>query len=157
MSTKPKQSTDILLCVAIDISGSMKESISTESNDVRNRFEAVQRSLYSIAKRAKKRIQERKISGDNVRFDIFSYIFGLNHITHCDLFSLIKLHKDELTEQGNEIELPIRQADPYNDIINILHHFGVNDMNKYRQWAGEILRLDEAQKLRERLRRLYDV
>ena len=130
----------------------MKKSIGSAIGRPSSRFEAVQRSLHSVAGRGKAHIVEHRQQGRNIRFDLFSYVFGLVDESYCDLVALLDLSKENLTSSDSMKTMPVEKTDPYDDIINIMHHFGINNLQKYRCWAGEVLASWEAQALRNRLR-----
>lgn len=94
-----------LVGLAIDLSGSMNQSIQNNSGGHINRLESFRQSLHKLTKDAQQSIRENKAQNIETSIDLFVYGFGLRtkDADVCDLLSLINIgqqviKKDEIEE-----------------------------------------------------------
>jgi hypothetical protein len=88
----------VLLGLAIDLSGSMQESIRNETGGHISRLESVRQSFKELIQEAHKSIRESRAKQIQTSIDIFVYGFGLRSIPVCDLLSLIKASRQIITK-----------------------------------------------------------
>src|SRR6266480_805769 len=88
----------VLLGLAIDLSGSMIESIRNETGGHISRLESVRQSFNELIQEAHKSIRESRAKQIQTSIDIFVYGFGLRSIPVCDLLSLIKASRQIITK-----------------------------------------------------------
>jgi hypothetical protein len=82
---------NILVGVALDLSGSMLSSIENKSSDEQsNKLEALRGNLEQLGKDAKLAIKKRNENNLQTSIDVFIYGFGLRNTAVCDLLSLIE-------------------------------------------------------------------
>ncbi len=79
-----------LVAFAIDVSGSMDQSIRNRTDVDITRLKSLDQSLDNLIKNARESLQESKDRNIETSLDLFAYGFGLRTIHVCDLFSLIK-------------------------------------------------------------------
>ena len=94
------QDIQALVGIAIDLSGSMLQSIQNNAGEEMSRLESVRRALEDMTKNAQKSTRASKATGNRQgNIDIFVYGFGLRtaglHV--CDLLSLIKASRQVIT------------------------------------------------------------
>jgi hypothetical protein len=97
----------MLVGIAIDVSGSMRESMNNNSGGSLSRLESFRRSLNSLAADARRLATEAKQMGAQSIVRLFVYGFGLRNDRVCDLLSLIRVAGDVITQE--EIESLKRQ------------------------------------------------
>ncbi|HYT40974.1 MAG TPA: CHAT domain-containing protein [Methylomirabilota bacterium] len=88
----------VLLGLAIDLSGSMIESIRNETGGHISRLESVRQSFKELIQEAHKSIRESRAKHIQTSLDVFVYGFGLRSISVCDLLSLIKASRQIITQ-----------------------------------------------------------
>lgn len=91
-----------LVGLAIDLSGSMANSIRNNSGGQVSRLESFRQSIERLMTEAKNRIRESHAKQIQTSIDLFAYGFGLRAMTICDLLSLIKIGQHVISKE--EIE-----------------------------------------------------
>lgn len=91
-----------LVGLAIDLSGSMANSIRNNTGGQVSRLESFRQSLERLVTEAKNRVHESRAKQIQTSIDLFAYGFGLRAMTVCDLLSLIKVGQHVITKE--EIE-----------------------------------------------------
>ncbi len=91
-----------LVGLAIDLSGSMANSIRNNTGGQVSRLESFRQSLGRLVTEAKNRVRESRAQQMQTSIDLFAYGFGLRAMTVCDLLSLIKVSQQIITKE--EIE-----------------------------------------------------
>ena len=87
-----------LVAFAIDLSGSMDQSIRNRTDVDMTRLKSLDQSLDDLIKNARESLQESKARNIETSLDLFAYGFGLRTIPVCDLFSLIKAGREIITD-----------------------------------------------------------
>ena len=85
---------DILLGVAIDLSGSMKSSMPNRDSRQISRFDAFQSSLERLISDAEVRLREDVGGTGSERLRSFVYGFGLRIVPHADLLAMLQVMSD---------------------------------------------------------------
>ncbi|HYR07217.1 MAG TPA: TIR domain-containing protein [Longimicrobium sp.] len=117
-----------LVGLAIDVSGSMAESMPRSLGPSSSRIEAVRASLERIAQEAGDAAR-RHSQDDDSAAALFAYGFGLQIGTVCDLLTLMKVAKgvitpDEIEAVKQEVEAEARQKYAgYGDVASTLGRF----------------------------------
>ena len=93
---------EVLLGLAIDLSGSMIESIHNETGGHISRLESVRQSFKELIQDAYKSIRESRAKHIQTSVDVFVYGFGLRTNPVCDLLSLIKASRQVITKEAAE-------------------------------------------------------
>ena len=125
----------ILLGLAVDVSGSMEQSIRNQDDQNDNGFKAFRSSLKDLSKKVKREIEARQKEGIIVSVDVFAQAFGLQEVENCDLLTLI--------EFGQEFaETPKSQSsngfsDPYHKLKDIARENGIPDIDGFSSWIKE--------------------
>lgn len=88
-----------LVGFAIDLSGSMDESIHNQSDVSVSRLNSLDQSFSSLIKNARESIQESRARKIETSLDLFVYGFGLRSMPVCDLLSLIKAGREVITDE----------------------------------------------------------
>lgn len=90
-----------LVAFAIDLSGSMDQSIRNRTEVDMSRLKSLDQSLDDLIKNARESLQESKARNIETSLDLFAYGFGLRTRTLpvCDLFSLIKAGRAIITDE----------------------------------------------------------
>jgi hypothetical protein len=143
----------VLVGFAVDVSGSMQESIRNEKSKKENRFDGFRESLKQLSQEAKKEIEINKEKGSSASIDVFAYAFGLKDLDYCDLLTLIKFGQEmtfNQTKKGNTSQRTY--SDPYGELEDIAKKNGIQDIPGFKTWIMKALpRSEEAQRLAERL------
>lgn len=139
----------ILIGFAIDVSGSMEQSIRNKSRKNESRFESFKESLRTLSKETKREIESCRQEGFDASIIVFAYAFGLKELDHCDLLSLLELDQQMMPNSRGKIQQNF--DNPYQEIAEISKRYGIKDMNKYIKWGQEILSPTEARKLANRM------
>ena len=131
----------ILLGLAVDVSGSMEQSIRNQDDQNDNGFKAFRSSLKDLSKKVKREIEARQKEGIIVSVDVFAQAFGLQEVENCDLLTLI--------EFGQEFaETPKSQSsngfsDPYHKLKDIARENGIPDIDGFSSWIKEAVPYEE--------------
>ncbi len=139
----------VLVGFAVDVSGSMEQSIRNERKKDGSRFESFKDSLRQLSKETKREIETSKQEGFYASITVFAYAFGLKELDYCDLLSLLELDQQMMSSSKGEIEHKFN--DPYQELADISKNYGIKDMEKYTKWGKDILSLKEARQLSNRL------
>lgn len=154
-----------LIGLAIDLSGSMAENIRNNTGGQFSRLEGFCRSLDRLAQEARRAIRESQLREANTSVDIFAYGFGLRDGEVCDLFSLLKLGRQIMSEsrdlqQQRKHQLEERYGS-YNGLGDLLrrYHFhslvdGARDVME--SYARQEVALEICGQVRERLKNTKD-
>ena len=145
-----QSSSHILVGFAIDVSGSMEESIRNNSDENVNRFDSFRDSLKQLSKEAKQAIKIRQKEGTSASIDVFAYAFGLKDVDYCDLLTLVKLGAEITSDDKGEKLSSFGCYNYYEELVSIAKHFGVQDINT--NWIKDTLNESEAENLVKRLR-----
>jgi hypothetical protein len=160
--TQPTNTRDIfkekidrsLIGIAVDVSGSMAESIKNDSNRQMSRLQSFNDALTRLAKRAKETIQQNKTHQIDTTVEVFAYAFGLRSESVCDLLSLLKIGKDIITPREIE-EMKQRyisemrsKYDSYSGLGNLAIQFGFGDFAKK---AENIVRQSAEEEIRRKI------
>lgn len=135
----------ILVGFAVDVSGSMSQSIRNESRKDVNRFESFKDALRKLSRKTREKIDSCRKEGFKASVDVFAYVFGLRIFPNCDFLSLIHLRKknakkSDLNFSGN--------SNPYRELVNIAIKNGIEDMEGFEGWIKDVLdTTDEAIRL----------
>ena len=89
----------VLLGLAIDLSGSMVQSIRNETGGHISRLASVRHSFNELIQDAYKSIRESRTKQIQTSIDVFVYGFGLRTNPVCDLLSLIRASRQVITKQ----------------------------------------------------------
>lgn len=87
-----------LVGFAIDLSGSMEQSIRNRTDVDMSRLKSLDQSLDDLIKNARESILESRARNIETSLDLFAYGFGLRTIPVCDLFSLLKAARAIITD-----------------------------------------------------------
>ncbi len=87
-----------LVAFAIDLSGSMDQSIRNRTDVDMTRLKSLDQSFDDLIKNARESLQESKARNIETSLDLFAYGFGLRSLPVCDLFSLIKAGRAIITD-----------------------------------------------------------
>lgn len=87
-----------LVGFAIDLSGSMEQSIRNRTDADMSRLRSLDQSLHDLMKNARESLEESQARNIETSIDLFAYGFGLRTIPLCDLFSLIKAGRAIITD-----------------------------------------------------------
>ncbi len=87
-----------LVAFAIDLSGSMDQSIRNRTDVDMTRLKSLDQSLDDLIKNARESLQESKARNIETSLDLFAYGFGLRTMPVCDLFSLIKAGREIIND-----------------------------------------------------------
>ena len=87
-----------LVGFAIDLSGSMNESIRNTSNADISRLQSLDQSLNSLIANTRSSIRESHARKIETSLDLFVYGFGLRTMPVCDILSLIKAGRETITK-----------------------------------------------------------
>jgi CHAT domain len=90
--------------VALDTSGSMRESIRNETGGALSRIDGAQRAIKRLGQSVQAEVRKRSAATANGRegFRVFAFAFGLRHRQVADLFGLIRAAR--ATDTTAEIE-----------------------------------------------------
>lgn len=149
------QGSNILAGVAIDLSGSMRESIRNDANSAMSRLEGVQQALRGMTSSLYGRLEESSIE---IGFRAFVYGFGLRiHSGVADLTSVMRAAQEidlpaEIARRRAHYERQARQTTTqYSGLAGLARDFGfgraVDDFTEAakakvaEKIAGEILSL----------------
>ena len=134
---------------AVDVSGSMEQSIRNKSKKDENRLESFNDSLRKLSQEAKQEIKACKREGIDTSITVFSYGFGLKDLGYCDLLSLLKM--DQQIMSSSKVNIQQKFDDPYQELADISGRYGVRDMEKYTKWGKEILSPTDTTQLANRM------
>jgi von Willebrand factor type A domain len=144
-----KSWNQVLVGFAIDVSGSMEQSIRNKSSTDESRFESFKDSLRRLSKETKREIENCRQEGFDASITVFAYAFGLKESDHCDLLSLLELDQQMMPNSKGKIQRNFN--DPYQEIAEISKRYGIKDMDKYTKWGQDILSSIEARQLANRM------
>ena len=147
--TKIPSQKQVLVGFAVDVSGSMQQSIHNKNNKNTNRLESFKDSLRELSKETKQEIQACKQEGFDASINVFAYAFGLKETDCCDLLSLLEM--EQQTMLNSKANIQHKFSDPYQELADISSHYGVKDMAKYTQWGRDVFSPTEARQLANRL------
>jgi hypothetical protein len=88
-----------LVGFAIDLSGSMNESIRNRTDTDMSRLQSLDQSLGDLINNARASIKESRARNIETSLDLFVYGFGLRTMPVCDLLSLIKAGRELITNE----------------------------------------------------------
>ncbi|MGH2496970.1 MAG: CHAT domain-containing protein [Ktedonobacteraceae bacterium] len=88
-----------LVAFAIDLSGSMDQSIRNRADVDTSRLKSLDQSLDDLIKNARESLEQSKARDIETSLDLFAYGFGLRTLAVCDLFSLIKAGRAIITDE----------------------------------------------------------
>ncbi len=88
-----------LVGFAIDLSGSMDQSIRNQTGIDTSRLRSLDQSLSDLMKHARESIRESQSRGIETSLDLFAYGFGLRALPVCDLLSLYKAGRELITRE----------------------------------------------------------
>jgi CHAT domain/von Willebrand factor type A domain len=128
---------NVLVGVAVDLSGSMIENIRNDSNRQLSRLESFRESLERLGEEAKQVIQKREAQKQKTSIDVFIYGFGLRNVVVCDLLSLVKESNKQFSKET---------------LQNLKRDFRQKIDSKYGQYEG----LDDVAKQEWRLGTFVD-
>ena len=156
--TRPeKDGSRVLVGIAVDVSGSMKQSIRNESGGDLDRLGGFLRSLKRLSDEAKRAIEGARKGDATASIDLFVYAFGLNAKTsgveHCDLLSLLKLGQGLVSAHEEESDSTLTGDDPYQELAAIAGRHGISVTDKYFDWVKGTFSSSEAASLLGKLRR----
>lgn len=89
----------VLLGLAVDLSGSMVESIRNETGGHISRLASVRQSFNELIQDAYKSIRASRAKHIETSIDVFVFGFGLRTNPVCDLLSLIRASRQVITKQ----------------------------------------------------------
>src|SRR6266567_2024788 len=87
-----------LVAFAIDLSGSMEQSIRNRTDVDMSRLKGLDQSLNDLINNARESFQENRTRNIETSLDLFAYGFGLRTVPVCDLLSLIKAGRAIITD-----------------------------------------------------------
>jgi hypothetical protein len=125
-----------LVGIAVDVSGSMKESIQNDSNRQMSRLQSFTESLNSLAKKARETLKENKYKRNDSTVEVFAYAFGLRNGNVCDLLSLMKIGKDIISPEEIEqmkqryINEMQRKYESYRGLGSLAQQYGLGGFVK---------------------------
>jgi hypothetical protein len=123
-----------LIGCAFDLSGSMQTSIRSEGGKELNRLQGVEQAWHDLLLGARNSLQESHARSLDSAIDLFVYGFGLRSMPVCDLFSLLKAIREQLSQAAIEDAAADRkrawheQLRDYADIETVLTHLGLGDL-----------------------------
>jgi hypothetical protein len=139
-----------LLGIALDVSGSMKQSIRNKNDQDDNGVIAFCNSLKDLSKKVKQEIEAKQKEGIIISIDVFAQAFGLKEVENCDLLTLIELGKEF---DGGKSRSSSEFIDPYDELESIGRENGVTDILGFSSWIKEALPdREQAKRLALRLR-----
>jgi len=131
----------MLVGFAVDVSGSMKQSIRNESRKDVNRFGSFKNALRKLSRETREKINDCRKLGFKASIDVFAYTFGLRFFPNCDFPSLIHF-RQESAKKSN-----YRYIDPYRELTNIARRNGIEDIRGFEKWIQDVLNREEASRL----------
>ena len=134
----------ILVGFAVDVSGSMSQSIRNESRKDVNRFESFKGALRKLSRKTREKIDNCRKEGFKASVDVFAYVFGLRFFPNCDFLSLIHFRRENAKKSGLNLTGYIN---PYRELVNIARKNGIEDMPGFEKWVRDILNQNEAGRL----------
>ncbi len=134
----------MLVGFAVDVSGSMKQSIRNESRKDVNRFESFKNALRKLSHETREKINDCRKLGFKASIDVFAYTFGLRFFPNCDFLSLIHFRQESAKKSDLNIN---RYIDPYSELTNIARKNGIQDIPGFKRWIQDVLNRDEASRL----------
>jgi len=143
-----------LLGLAIDLSGSMTESIRNNTGGHLTRLESFQQSLKRLAQNARNTLQMEQTIGPKNSIDIFAYGFGLRGLRVCDLLSLMEVGKHVISQE--EIEQMKRtytremqgEYEKYQDLGSLARGLGLGG---FVNQAESVLRTNAEAEIRRKI------
>lgn len=88
-----------LVGFAVDLSGSMNESIRNQSDESISRLKSLNKSFDELMANFRQSLEESKARNIEASIDIFVYGFGIRTIPVCDLLALVKASSEVITEE----------------------------------------------------------
>ncbi|WP_376795380.1 CHAT domain-containing protein [Thermogemmatispora sp.] len=87
-----------LIGCAFDLSGSMQASIRSEGGKELNRLQGIGQAWHELLLGARNSLSESRARSLDSVIDLFAYGFGLRSVPVCDLFSLLKAIREQLSQ-----------------------------------------------------------
>ena len=99
--------SQVLIGLALDVSGSMKQSIQNDTSAQLSRLEGLSQSLTRFASDVRRLIQEETQAQVRKPLYLFAYGFGFKHFQTniCDLLALLKV-----MQQGNSHDITVAET-----------------------------------------------
>jgi hypothetical protein len=141
-------SRDVLLGIAIDVSGSMQTNIRNETDHATSRLQSVQQSIERMASSIADRLPTAESESPNAR--MFALAFGLRHGSIVDLLSLHKAVKaldleSEIERRRRRYEAEGRRAgSQYSGLFGLAKSFG---LERYADAAVEAVKEEAKRKI----------
>lgn len=130
----------ILLGLAVDVSGSMEQSIRNQDDQNDNGFKAFRSSLKDLSKKVKREIEARQKEGIIVSVDVFAQAFGLKEVENCDLLTLIEFGQELAETPKSQVSTRSnRSSNPYHELEDIARENGVTDIPGFSSWIEATL------------------
>jgi len=150
-SNRNLEKRHILLGLAVDVSGSMEESIRNQNDQNDNGFTAFRNSLKDLSKKVQREVEAREKEGIIVSIDVFAQAFGLKEVENCDLLTLIEFGQEFI--ENKEGRYSNGFSYPYNELQSIASENGITDIPGFDSWIREALPYaEQANRLAIRLR-----
>jgi len=156
------QNSPILIGVAIDLSGSMEQSIRNNIDEKMSRLKSMRQSLEQFAKDARQTIQENRQEDNEIVVRVFAYGFGFRLIDKrevCDLLSLLEA-KHGFSCQEETSREPIYQqttshSNGYSILSKTLSDYGYDYelITKLVSFVEKHFTMSDAGKLAQELRK----
>jgi len=121
----------VLVGVALDTSGSMRESIRNESGGALSRLESARQAIEKIGRSVQLHLQQRASKLEHDVFRLFAYAFGLRVGGVGDLFSFVRASKQidiksEIARRRQKYEAEARQhASGYGGWADLARGYGL--------------------------------
>jgi hypothetical protein len=150
-------SSDVLIGVAIDVSGSMRENIRNDAHGSLTRLKSVRETLSRVSDEARIALARHQAKQGTGSADVFAYAFGLKELAVADLVTLVQVLRkaDQASPPANppldERPQPaaMKFADPFQDLEDQAVHW---DVPGWGLQAKDYLSRDEALNLARLLR-----
>ena len=127
----------MLVGFAVDVSGSMKQSIRNESRKDVNRFESFKNALRKLSHETREKINDCRKLGFKASIDVFAYTFGLRFFQTVIFLSLIHFRQESAKKSDLNIN---RYIDPYSELTNIARKNGIQDIPNFKKWDSRCLK-----------------
>lgn len=146
-----------LIGIAVDVSGSMTESINNNTNRQLSRLESFNESLKRLGEEANQTIKANKERKIDTNIDVFAYAFGLRTDDICDLFSLLKIGKDVISKEEiedlkrkytNEMKSKYSGYSGYSGLGNLARQYG---FGSFVNEAESVLRGNAENEIRRKI------
>lgn len=156
------QNSPILIGLAIDLSGSMEQSIRNNIDEKMSRLKSMRQSLEQFTRDARQSIQENRQKDNEIVVRVFAYGFGFRLIDKRevgDLLSLLEAKRgfscQEETSREPTYQRTTSNSNGYSELALLADDYGYDDELKNRlvSFARKHFTMSDASKLAQELRK----